>query len=299
MHTHTTPSIAVAQNYDQSERLIAAQARLYSDVKRNSALRFAAIALTAVVLAGVSIAQLSNVAVGTIGGLLVLLLQILFTWQERQKILLASSIQEQFDTSVYQLPWNEVLVRRRPNGQEVVRAAARYTGGRSKNWYPLTGPIIRPLDILICQQSNVGWGIPIHRIWGWILSGCVVIGFVILGLIWHAASLSFMRGLDAMVVPFVPVLWEVLEHIRTNFASAKDKDELQQLLLTDWNGALNGSALPTIDRCRLFQDQIVIIRRTNAHVPDWLDRSLRKKSERAMRTTSHDMVEDSKRAGLT
>lgn len=296
---HTTPAISLAQNTQQSQRLIAAQARLYSDVKRDSALRFVMIAAIAVSLSWVSINKDSTTAVGTVGGLTVLVLQALVTWRERRKVSLASAIQEQFDTNVCQLPWNAVVVRHRPNGQEIARAAVRYKGKRTRDWYPDTGRVVRPLDILICQQSNVGWGIPVHRIWSWTLVGATTAGVVVLGLVWRAASLSPSGGLDAIVVPFLPVAWEVFEHVRTNLASARDKDDIQQLMLEDWNAATTGGPLPTVERCRLFQDQIVRIRRTNAHVPDWFDRALRAKNERAMRTTSHDMVEAAKRAGLT
>ncbi|MEB3023566.1 S-4TM family putative pore-forming effector [[Mycobacterium] crassicus] len=299
MHSHTTPAISLAQNTQQSQRLIAAQARLYSDVKRDSALRLAVIAAVAVSLSWVSINNDSTTAVGTVGGLAALVLQALVTWRERRKVSLASAIQEQFDTEVYQLPWNSVVVRHRPNGQDIARAAARYKGDRTRDWYPDTGRVVRPLDILICQQSNVGWGIPVHRIWSWTLAGAAIAGVLVLGLVWKAASLSPSGGLDAIVVPFLSVMWEVFEHVRTNLASARAKDEIQQLMLDDWNTATTGGQLPTVERCRLFQDQIVGIRRTNAHVPDWFDRALRTKNERAMRTTSHDMVAAAKRAGLT
>lgn len=299
VHSHTIPAISDAQNTQQRQRLIAAQARLYSDVKRDSALRFVVLTLIAASLSWVSISQASTTAIGTVGGLTVLVIQALVTWRERRKVSLASAIQEQFDTEVYQLPWNEVAVRHRPSGQDISRAALRYKGDRTRDWYPDTGRVVRPLDILICQQSNVGWGIPVHRIWSWTLVGATAAGVLVLGLVWQAASLSPSRGLDAVVVPFLPVLWEVFEHVRTNLASARDKDEVQQLMLADWNVATAGGPLPTVERCRLFQDQIVGIRRTNAHVPDRFDRILRARNERAMRTTSLDMVEAANRAGLT
>jgi hypothetical protein len=298
MYAHTTPAIEDAQNTEQAQRLIAAQARLYSDVKRASATRFYSVLLIAIALCCLSIVKVSDVAVGTIGGAIVLVLQAVFSWREHQKVSLASSIQEQFDTTVFQLPWNEVLVRQRPNGQDISRAASRYTDDRTRNWYPPTRSIARPLDVVICQQSNVGWGIPVHRIWSWTIISLTVIGVVILGAIWKAASLTLPEGLDAVVVPFLPVIWEIFERTRSNFASAKEKEEVQQLMLADWASALSGASRIPIERCRLFQDQIVIIRRTNAHVPDWFDRKLRGRNERAMRTTSHDMVEEAKRMGF-
>ena len=84
---------------------------------------------------------------------------------------------------------------------------------------------------------------------------------------------------------------------RQNFESAREKEETQSLILDDWQKALAGSVVLTETRCRRFQDCIAGIRKRNAQVPDWFDKKLRVRNERAMRTTASDMISQAQRAG--
>lgn len=298
MTQYTQPSIVQAQNAPSAQRMIAAQARLYSDVKRQSAIRFFLVLIIAVSISAISLLKMTDHAVGTIGGFALLFCQAFIEWRGRQKVAVAVSIQEQFDCTVYQIPWNEVLVRNRPSGQQIARAAERYTAICTANWYPDTGMVRRPLDVLICQQSNVGWGVPIHRAWAGSILAATIMFILALGGIWYVMSFDLAGGLDALVVPFLPVLWEAIAQMRANYLSAKSKEEVQQLMLADWRNALDGISAVTVERCRLYQDEIVNIRRTNSHIPNWFDRMLRTWSERWMRTTSQDMIEQARQRGL-
>lgn len=295
----TTPPIEVAQNREDSLRMLAAQARLYSDVKRDQARRLLAMAVLGLAISALSLATVDDDPVGSIGGLLLLFVNGLLMYRERRRADLAVAIQEAFDCSVFGLEWNDILVRQRPPGQQIAHAARRYSGGRTQDWYPKMGRIRRPLDIMICQQSNVGWGAPVHRAWAWTVLGAAAVAGAVIGAIWGFAGLSLGLGFDALVVPFLPLAWEVFETVRQNFESAREKEETQGRILDDWADMLAGKRPANDGRCRAFQDQIVCIRRRNAQVPDWFDKKLRPRNERAMRTTAEDMVAEAARAGLT
>ena len=294
----TNPSIAVAQNRDDSLRMLAAQARLYSDVKRDSSIRLVGVAVVAVALATASLVQNDDAkAIGAIGGVILLFGDGLLMYRERRRTGLAVSIQETFDCSVFGLTWNDLAVRSRPSGQQVAKAAARYAGTRTRDWYPDTGTVQRPLDIAICQQSNVGWGAPVHRAWAWCAMFLATFVSAVLIGVWEMSGVSAWRGVDALIVPFVPLAWEAFENVRHNFESAREKEETQSLILTDWAGALSGITSLSESRCRGYQDEIVRIRRRNALVPDWFDKCLRGRNEQAMRTTASDMIAEAERVG--
>lgn len=294
----TDPPIHVAQNRKDSVRMVAAQARLYADVKRAQWLRLGSVAVLSVLISAVALAQDDRGAIGSVGGVVLLFVNGLLMYRERRRVGLAVAVQESFDCSVFCLDWNDVTVRQHPSGQQIAQAAERYTGSRARDWYPNTGSLQRPLDIAVCQQSNVGWGAPVHRAWAWAVVGLSAVVAVAIALGWWSAGLGAWRGFDALVVPFLPLAWEAFEMARQNFESAVEKEETQSLILDDWDHAIAGTGALTDSRCRRFQDKIASIRKRNAQVPDWFDKRLRDRNERAMRTTADDMINQAQRAGL-
>ncbi len=292
----TNPPIDIAQNQQDAQLRLAAQSRLYSDAKRDQMVRFGAVAGVGASVGAISLFNQGQ-AIGAVAGILLLFANALLMYRERRRIALAVSIQEEFDCLVLQLPWNDIVVRRRPSRQAIAAAADRYKGGRIENWYPSTVGLPRPLDVAVCQQSNVGWGAPIHRAWAWTIIGAITAFAACQAAAWWALDLGAREGLDALIAPFLAAYWESLEMSRRNFESARAKEECQAQILEDWSAALAGAGLSE-DRCRRYQDEIVHIRRQNAQVPDWFDRRLRSKSEHAMRTTAQDMIHQATRAGL-
>ena len=92
----------------------------------------------------------------------------------------------------------------------IAEAAARYRGNRAKDWWLITGPVACPLDTLICQRSNLGWGASIHRLYAAILTGALVV-LVLAG---SAVALTTnLTATDALVVLVVPLLGPARELI--------------------------------------------------------------------------------------
>jgi hypothetical protein len=96
----TSPPIHVAQNRADSVRMVAAQARLYADVKKAQWSRFGAMAFLGVVVAVISLATGNEGAVGSVGGVVLLFANGLLMYRERRRVSLAVSVQEFFDCSV-------------------------------------------------------------------------------------------------------------------------------------------------------------------------------------------------------
>lgn len=289
MESPTYPPIAVVQNTDSSQRLLAAQAVLYGDLKRARTIRMAVVLAAAVALAAFTIwANPSAAPVGATGGVVVLLATVFESRRERRFTDVAVSVQEQFDTTVFRLPWNSMAVPHPPTGQEVNTAAARYQGGRTRDWYPDTGGVQRPLDVIICQQSNLGWGAAVHRKWLAAVILATAVLLVVLVAVEVGLRLDWPTALNALVIPFVPVLWEAVNEVMRHLDAAKDKEDTQQRILALWREAL---ARPVCDtRVREVQNCIVEFRRGNAQVPDWFDNAFRARNEQAMRTTAADMA---------
>lgn len=292
--THTEPPISSAQNTDEAQRLLAAQAVLHSRSKRARNVRIAAI-VSLSILVGVA-ASLSNEAaapVGVIGGVIVLALSLTAGHRQRATGDLAVAIQEKFDTLVFQIPWNPLCVRHLPTAHEVASAGDAYEGTRTRDWYPDTADTPRPLDIVICQQSNLGWGPSVHRRWALAVGIVIGTGLALSGLVWWWAGLDTYSGMNQLVLPALPVLWEAADEVRRHLVSAKEKNELQQAVLDVWGAGITTGA--SVDQCRDVQNEIVHIRLTNAQVPDWFDARFRGASEQTMRTAASHLVEEARR----
>lgn len=298
--TESAPApIAVAQNTDHARRLLAAQSRLYTDSKRIHDWRVTTVAL----LAALSVAFAMSVPdarqlVGLLGGVVTFLWSLLGSDREKRRRREAASVQEEFDTYVFELPANALAIER-PSPTLIAEAAARYKGNRTRDWYPDTRPVTRPLDVLICQRSNLGWGSSSHRAYSACLIGALV-ALVIAGVaVAAAAQLTAVDALTAVVVPLLAPARELVELIRANRDSAEIKAKTESKLLSLWGRAMRDADGVTLGDCRSVQDRILQIRQTNAHVPDWLDNARRSHSETVMQESATHLIEDAVQHGRT
>ena len=240
----------------------------------------------------------ARAAVGAIGGTTTFLWSVLGSDREKRKRQEAVSVQEEFDTHVFDLPTNNFIVDR-PSPTLIAEAAARYKGNRSEDWYPDTRPVVRPLDVLICQRSNLGWGSSTHRVY----AACLTVALVALvaaGLaIAIAAELTVVEGLTAVLVPLLGPARELIEMIRANRESADIKTETETKVLALWSPGMAEADAVTIQDCRTVQDRLLQIRQTNAYVPDWLDNLRRSRHEVLMQESAKHLVEEAVQHGRT
>lgn len=295
--TSTPPEISVAQNTDRAQRLIAAQSRRYTDAKGLHDTRV--ITVTALAVATV-IAALAypdaRIVIGTIGGAVTFFWSVLGGGREKRCRKQAAFLQEEFDTYVFDMPWNNMAAEH-PSPTLIADAAARYRGKRTKDWYPTTAPVARPLDILICQRSNLGWGASIHRLYAAILTGLLVALILTGTAVALTANLNATEVLTVLLVPLLGPARELIEMIRNNRDSADFKASTENKVHSLWRDGLEPSGQVTIEDCRAVQDQILTIRQTNAHVPDWLDNLRRKRSETLMQESATHLVEEAVQHG--
>lgn len=153
MNAPTTPPISEAQNTERGQRFLRAQSRLYTEAKQIHDLRLALVSIAALVTAVVAVCLPdARAVVGAIGGIGLFAYSWLASEREKRRRREAASVQEEFDTFVFQLPWNDFAADH-VSPTLIAEAAARYRGDRTRDWYPDTAPVIRPLDVLICHRS--------------------------------------------------------------------------------------------------------------------------------------------------
>lgn len=294
----TTPSIFDAQNTVGNKRLVAAQARSYSDAKIVFSIRVIAVAvlgLTSSILAVVFPAGAG--LIGGLGGFVILVLALVVRSLEKTFRTRAAAIQEEFDTRIFQLAWNRLRIEH-PSPNDIARLAARYRGGRAANWYDPTDNTRRPFDVLICQEANLGWAAPMHWIWAWILVGAG--GFVVAGIVVAESMLKLPADKFALslVIPFAALFKELIEQVMSNFEVAREKRALEHRIGDYWRAGIAEGFAPTAEQLRSIQDRLLDFRLSNPYVPDWLDTLFHRRNEAAMRTSVSDRNAEALRAGL-
>ncbi|MEU0172305.1 S-4TM family putative pore-forming effector [Streptomyces massasporeus] len=297
MATGETEPIFSAQNTARARRLLAAQAQLYTDAKRVHDIRIMTVVSLALLTIIVAVAVPDiRVVVGATGGSIAFLWSIISSDREKRRRREASFIQEEFDTQVFGLPWNDFAADH-PSPTLITEAATRYRGNRTKDWYPNTRNVDRPLDVLICQRSNLGWGASMHRFYAACLTGALIL-LVALGLtVTLVARLSTPQALTAVCVPLLGPAREIIEMIRSNRESSETKAKTESKVLSLWNQGVRGTLAVSIDDCRSVQDRILSIRQSNAHIPDWLDRLRRTKNESLMQQSADYLIDEAIRFG--
>lgn len=291
--------IAVAQNTEYSRRLLAAQSRLYTDAKVLHDGRVITVVLLAVATIAVALAfPGARQTVGAVGGAITFLWSVIGSSREKRRRREAASVQEEFDTHVFGIPTNDFAVDR-VSPTLVAEAASRYKGNRTKDWYPDPRPVIYPLDVLICQRSNLGWGSSTHRYYAACLLAALLAlvfsGFTVAGV----AGLSLVEALVVVLVPLLSPARELIEAIRANHESSDIKAKTESKVLKLWQRGMESPGAVTMEDCRSVQDRILQIRQSNAHIPDWLDNLRRGRNESAMRESADYLKEEAARHGRT
>lgn len=292
MTEHQPGPINLRQEQPYAQRLLAAQSRLYSDAKYLHRFRLPVTFILAAssVVAGLVLPN-ARPGLGVAGVAVSVAWSALAFTPERRKKSAAVAVQEEFDCYVYELPWRSSAIEH-PSATTVAEAAARYRGNRLSAWYPRTGPLPRPLDVLVCQRSNLGWGTASHRQYAAFLVGLLVV--LILAIV---ALISQIDNGMFLALPLLAPAKEIFELVREHRMSADSKESAEAKIRKLWDQALADSSAVTIVDCRDMQDQILLTRRSNPSVPDWFDDRRRKMHEASMRESTEHYIEQAIAAG--
>jgi hypothetical protein len=291
------PPIAVEQNSAYSQRLLAAQSRLYSDAKRIHDARILAVLVLAASTALLALRFPDlRLAVGGIGGTITFVWSIVASQREKRCARDASLVQEAFDIHVFDLPWNGIAADR-PSPTVIAEAASRYRGHRTKDWYPDTRNVVRPLDVLICQRTNLGWGTSTHHFYASFITGVIIVLIAVGMLIAIMNHLSVTDALVSILIPFLAPIREFVETARAHRDSAVAKASAESKVLALWRQGLENAEAVAIADCRALQDLILNIRQNNAHIPDWLDGLRRNRNESTMQASADHLIAEAARHG--
>lgn len=229
----------------------------------------------------------------------IILLLLDTAWIERlqkDRIKRGAKLQEQFDTEVFQLPWNRFVAGKPVDLEELRRLSAKPVDPAREthflSWYDKSvGKLPLYLGRMVCQRTNLRYDSRLRRTYGgWVLGATVVFVVVMLG-ISVPIGVQLNDLLLNVAVPFMPLLtWALKEH-RAQTTSASSIENLFAEWDTLWGKALRDGTVADMEAgSRNLQDAIYQYRERNPLVFDWVYYRMRNASEDEAHHAAEELV---------
>ena len=153
---------------------------------------------------------------------------------------------------------------------------------------------LRPLDVLVCQRSNLGWGTASHRQYAAFLTGVLLVVLV--------AAMSIAWVVDSGFWVVLPLASPARE-LRAWTGSPSERGDQRRSREEGSTGVGPGTRRPRSSSACLtagdIQDRIMAIRSGNASVPDSFDTWRRDTYQASMRQSTNVYIEQAVAAGRT
>jgi SMODS-associating 4TM effector domain len=298
-------SITTRQNEPNSIDLLAAQRQLYTDAKRARRVRM--LGSVGIAAASPFIVLFSDQAgkwLGAAAGAWIVLSRVVLRPAEQRRSALGAAAQEEFDTYVLGLPWNDSR-RPRPSAHRISSATRRYFRRSNRgrrlaltDWYSDPQTAKPPYDVLLCQLANLSWSARLHGEWTNLMGAAIAIWIVLGVVVGQLEGLSLLDYLVALLLPSLPAAIDVLDAHDAHRRHVAKRDEAEARAAQLWEEGVSGRSTASIADCRLIQDAIWELREEPIVVPDWYYRLRRKAFEADMQSVSDRLIEEARRSGL-
>ena len=284
-------NIQQKQNTEPFLRLLSAQRYSYHQAKKILIIRFSLSLLFAIIgpLLILNFAELSTyVAITAVAYLLVDVLVLRNI--ENNFRTNGAKIQEEFDTGLFELGWNEICTGNRID-QELIcdysnKYKAMYSDETLLNWYPQAlSQLTLKQAIIICQRTNTWWDSALRKSMGWFTEICLTTLTIAVFYLFSKDS----NILFTVLFSLLPLYEIALDYIRSQITSIQNISELKTKTEGKIENVLDGVE-PTSEELRSIQDQIFRNRSTALFVPEWFYFFFRDKQEMQMNHSAEHYV---------
>lgn len=240
--------------------------------------------------------------IALLGLILLILENALVDRFQKYRLRRGAKLQEQFDTGVFRLPWNQFIAGDRVEPEDVSALSAKpLSSAREKcfdSWYePCVSELPLYLGRLVCQRTNLTYDARLRRTYGNAILFLTISSGIILLIVGIARDFRLSELVMTLIIPFMPIMTWALKEQRQHIDTAATLEGLTAEWKKIWNRALASEDEHTLDTLsRGLQDAIYQHRVRSPLVFDWVYNFLRQKSEDIARHAAGQMVEDAKEA---
>jgi hypothetical protein len=189
-------------------------------------------------------------------------------------------IQEQFDTELYNLKWNEILCKEKVSIDTIQELATKYSKNDLTNWYSIKINDSNPKEIatILCQRINFSWEITQRRKFVTFLTIIASLYYFTYIVIGFKNNIGFF-DLLVMLSPSISFLIYSVLNILSLKSHIKSKNETLRIIDKEIDNYKVNRSLPTNETLRQIQDVIYSERTVPEKVPDWFYRLNKTKNE--------------------
>lgn len=293
-------NISQRQNNPKNIRRLAAQRQMYSDIKYWMIFIFLAGVILPIIVSFVTFA-LNNDFFSTIFGFqkrdigyISAFIGIVTTiYVEVHSNLLktgkenAAKIQEEFDTDVFNLQWDDTNIGSKPDSGLILRKSKKFNMKNPSyngflNWYTAKAASFRyPDSIAFCQQQNLFWDSSLRKnivVYSKIILAIIVFIVLILGVVNDFTFRGFLTNVISLLLPICLFFYKIItEHNETINEMARLRDINDQLVEAIISNSLSSAEIT--NKCRQLQTAIYNHRKSARPIPNWLHKITRDDQE--------------------
>jgi ABC-type multidrug transport system fused ATPase/permease subunit len=289
------------QNLDINLDKLIAQRRLYSNAKK---VNYLLIGLTVVVPITISFfTNFTTIQIDDKNWIYVVYAIIVIFAEKILEIYIdrckktAASIQEDFDTTIFCLPENELLnttfvdydVIRKYSKKDKLNAKKL---NKVRNWYSNEIDIIPyNVAILFCQRMNICYDQHIKRKYNFLLITLSTLTFVILLILALSNGFSLIKFMLEVILPSLPIFIFTFKEFNTSLESVDNLQKLREIIEEKLDSISIDDSI-NIEELRKIQDRIYQNRILSPLIPDFIYRWLWSDLEDQMNYSVKNKIEE-------
>lgn len=283
------------QNSIENLRLLTAQRQLYIEAKFVGNVRL--IGSLIVAIAGIYLSvnyPEARTGVALFSAIWTIFVVFILKRIQKEKILNAAIIQEEFDTGLFGMAWNQILIGNKVAKEIMIEADRSFKGDRNKlkDWYPDVSQTPSPLDVLLCQRTNLLWDWRLRKKYVWALSLTIASLVIIeIALCWNKTVLEFFTQ---YFIPSLSVFILGYETITVHLELANKKERMEKTITSLYEKCISEGGTISLDKeCRQIQDYIYSTRIRDAMIPEFWQNLFRERFQNDMQVATKEFQNSS------
>jgi hypothetical protein len=261
--------INIKQNLPQFTELLKAQRIAYSQCKLYQILDLISLLLAIIApIVGLINNDLINVLGAT--GVLWTIIYLVAESYRKAKTEEGAKIQEQFDTELYNLHWNEILCKNKISIDIRRDLAEKHQDNDLLDWYSKEIGDILPNEIavLLCQRINFSWEINLRKNFVLFILAVLIIYYGMF-FTFYICTNTGIYDILILISPSLSFLMYCVQNTLSLKTHIKSKNETLALIDHKISEYATQRILPTTNTLRQIQDVIFTERTVPEKIPDW------------------------------